>query len=288
MTVQLPPLLDAHHHLWQHGGVPRRGILGESYLDGEFLWPDLERAAEGLPLEATCLVQAREDEQEVPYAEAVAAHHPRLRAMIAWAPLEQPHVDTVLARLGEHPIVRGVRRSTQHEADPAFVARPAFVAGARRLADLGLLLEVCVKHEQLAAVADLAQACPDTSIVVQHLGKPDVSGPPPAHWLETMRALGRYPSVSCKVSPVVHTAGDPVFTLERQAPFVRHAVDCFGWDRVLFGSNWPVANAVVSYRGWVEMLAHILQDVAQPGQLEAFFAGTARRLYRVERIADSQ
>jgi L-fuconolactonase len=64
------------------------------------------------------------------------------------------------------------------------------------------------------------------------------------------------------------------------APFVRHAVDCFGWERVLFGSNWPVSTAVVGYRPWAEMVAEILSD-AEPSQLADLFAGNARRLYRL-------
>ncbi|MGH7912613.1 MAG: amidohydrolase family protein [Candidatus Dormibacteraceae bacterium] len=272
------PVFDAHHHLWRRAEVPRQGILAAPYLDRDFSWDDLDRAAGGLELSGTCLVQAREDPAEVSFVEEVAAQHPRLRAMVAFAPVERPELGAVLDDLRRRPIVRGVRRSTQHEADPDFVARPEFVAGARQVGAKGLLLEVCVRHQQLPAVTGLAAACPETSIVVEHLGKPDVTGAPPTGWLRTMERFARLPNTWCKVSPVVHADADPAFSLQRQAPFIRHAVDCFGWDRSLFGSNWPVATAVVAYPEWAAIVMESLED-ASPQQLDALFGANAARLY---------
>lgn len=271
-------LIDSHHHLWRRPEAPFTGILGAPYLDRDFSFPDLEQAADGLPLRGTVFVQVRDDLEEVDYVESVARDHPGLRAMIAFAPLEDPGVGAWLDRLGARSLVRGVRRNTQWEADPAFVLQPSFVAGGRLLGERGLLCELCVKHEQLAAVAPFARECPETRIVLEHLGKPDVTGPPPAAWLREVEELARVPNVVCKVSVVVHGGEDPALRSDVIAPFVRHAVDCFGWDRVLFGSNWPVSTAVVAYRPWVEMVAEILSGAA-PAQLDDLFAGNARRLY---------
>jgi L-fuconolactonase len=271
-------VVDSHHHLWRRADIVPVGILAAPYLTRDFPWEDLEEAAAGLDLAATAFVQVRDDLEEVRYVEEVAAAGARLGAMIAWAPLERPELAAALTRLQAHPLVRGVRRSTQHEVDPAFVARPDYVAGVRLLGETGLLCEVCVRHRQLAAVPRLARACPETTVVLEHLGKPDVTGEPPPEWLRDMEELGSLSNVLCKVSPVVHSDADPPFTAEGQAPFIRHVVRCFGWERVLFGSNWPVSTAVVSYGGWVDIVRAALPD-ATPEQLEALFSGNARRLY---------
>jgi L-fuconolactonase len=279
--MRIPPeLIDSHHHLWRRADAPFAGILGAPYLNRDFSFPDLEAAAEGLFLAGTVFVQVRDDLEEVDYVESVARDHPTLGAMIAFAPLESPDVGGWLDRLGERPLVRGVRRNTQMEPDPAFVLQPGFVDGGRRLGERGLLCELCVRHEQIASVPAFARECPETRIVLEHLGKPDVTGPPPPAWLRAVEELAGLPNAVCKVSVVVHSADDPTLRADVMAPFVRHAVDCFGWDRVLFGSNWPVSTAVAGYRAWAEMVTEILSGAgATPAQLAGLFAGNARRLY---------
>lgn len=271
-------LFDAHHHLWQRASTPRSGILGAPYLNRDFAWADLADAFGEAVVEGTCMVEALEDPGEVNLAEGVSAQHPALRSMVAYAPVEKPSIGTELTRLAQHPIVRGVRRSTQNEADPAFVLRSDFVAGGRVAGERGFHLELCVRHGQLAAVPGLAELCPDTVIVVQHLGKPDVTMAPTSDWLRAMDALGRCDNVWCKVSPVVHAASDPPFTVERLAPFIRHAVASFGWSRVLFGSNWPVSTAVTTCGGWISLVEQSL-PTAGASDLEALFHTNGERLY---------
>jgi L-fuconolactonase len=271
--------VDSHHHLWRLRDIPREGILGASYLARDFTWEDFEFAWGGLPVSRSVFVQVRSDVEEVAFVEGVAERHHALGAMIAWAPVEREDLTTVLERLRRHPLVRGVRRNTQHEEDPDFCARPDFVAGVRRVGALGYLCEICVRHRQLPAAVALARACPDTTIVLEHLGKPDVAGPPPSYWLRGIEALGALPNVFCKVSVVVHEPTDRPYDAETLGPFVRHALEAFGWDRVLFGSNWPVSTAVVSYSGWAELLLSVLD--ARPADIAKLFAGNAKRLYRL-------
>lgn len=274
-------IVDSHHHLWRREDIGRDGILGEPYLDQDFSWEDFNVAWDGLDVGATVFVQVRDDEDEVEYVQSVAERNRGLAAMIAWAPLEDPEVYPVLARLRRRPLVRGVRRNTQHEPDPDFVSGDGYVRGARLLGEMGLVCEVCVRREQIAAVPRLARACPETAIVVEHLGKPDVSGPPPAAWLHSVEELGRLPNVYCKVSTVVHSVADQSPRSAVLAPYLTHLVATLGWERLLFGSNWPVSTALVSYRGWVELLDGLL-DAATPEQRAAFFAGNAARLYALD------
>ncbi|MBO0708382.1 MAG: amidohydrolase family protein [Candidatus Dormibacteraeota bacterium] len=277
-------VFDSHHHLWRKAATRRAGILGEPYLDREFGWKDLADAWGDLDVAGTCLVEATSEPEEVGLAEETSARDPRLRAMVAFAAVEEPGLGEALEVLSRHPIVRGIRRSTQAEADPEFILRPEFVAGARLVGGSGLLLELCVRHEQIDAVPRLARECPETVIVVQHLGKPEVSTAPGPGWLRAVDQLGACPNVHCKISPVVHTALDPRFTLERQSPFIQHAVTSFGWARVVFGSNWPVSTAVTTYPEWVEIVTAASEGAgATAADLEALFLTNAQRLYGDDR-----
>lgn len=273
-------LVDSHHHLWRMSELPATGILASPSLARDFGWEDLEAAAPGVDLEASVFVQVHDDDRDVSLVERVIADHPRLQAMIAWAPVERPGVESRLRDLAALRFVRGVRRSTQLEADPSFVSRPAFVSGARTVGAKGLLLELCVRYQQLPAVPALARACPETAIVIEHLGKPDVSAAPPTYWLDAMSQLGELGNVHCKVSVVVHEDDDPPPDAGTLGPFVRHAVDCFGWERVLFGSNWPVATCLIGYLDWIELVEACL-PAATPAQLQRLFSENAKRVYRL-------
>ncbi len=273
-------LFDSHHHLWRKAPTPRAGILGEPYMDRDFTWDDFAGAWGEVEVTGTCLVEATGEPEEVALAEEASRHDARLGAMVAFAALEEPGLGEALEVLSRHPIVRGIRRSTQNEADPEFILRPEFVAGARLAGTSGLVLELCVRHQQIDAVPRLARECPETVIVVQHLGKPDVSTEPNPGWLRAIEQLERCANVHLKVSPVVHTGHDPRFTLETQRPFIQHAATTLGWNRVVFGSNWPVSTAVTTYPEWVEIVTAACEEAgAGTEDLDALFLANARRLY---------
>jgi L-fuconolactonase len=268
-------LIDSHFHLWRRSDAGRAGILAAPYLHRDVLWSDFQDAWAGLPVEAAVNVQVDDFVDGTAEARFVAAEADpaRLAGIVAWARLEAPDIAQELDRLRTLPAVRGVRRTCQIEADPEFCSRPDYVRGARLLATLGLVCDVCVRLEQVAAVPRLASECPDTTIVLEHLGKPDLSLAPAAYWLHAVEELGRLPNVAAKLSVVVHAAHDPPLRAEAVAPFVRHLLDCLGPDRLMFGSNWPVAEAVVGYQEWVSLLRDLV------GEDPRIWSGTARRLY---------
>jgi L-fuconolactonase len=271
-------VIDSHFHIWRRADAKQSGILAAPYLQRDASWEDFRAASGDLALEGAVNIQVNDfcdGTVEARYIGVVAHGDPLLGAMIAWARIESAEARGELERLLGLAHVRGVRRTCQFEADPEFCASSDYVRGVRLLGELDLLCEICVRLEQVKALPRLARACPETLIVLQHLGKPDHSQPPPAYWLRAIEELAALPNVLAKVSVVVHSDRDAALTTDLVAPFVRHVAGCFGPVRVFFGSNWPVAGAVVSYQGWVEMLRELLGDD------ERFWAGNARRLYRL-------
>lgn len=268
-------MIDSHFHLWRHAGVGRAGILAAPYLQRDVRWTDVADAWAGLPIEAGVDVQVEDFADGTVEARFVAgeADPARLVGIVAWARLEAPDVARELDRLRALPAVRAVRRTCQIEADPGFCCRPQYVRGVRLLGTLGLACDVCVRLEQVAAVPRLARACPETTIVLEHLGKPDLGRPPAAHWLRAVEEMGRLPNVVAKLSVTVHAADDPPLRADSVGPFVRHLLDCLGPDRLMFGSNWPVAEAVIGYAAWVSMLRDLV------GEDPRIWSETARRVY---------
>ena len=278
-------MIDTHFHLWRRADAPQRGILAAPYLQRDFTWDDFRTAWDGLSVERCVEVQVidfTDPASEAGFVNEIAKTDGRLAGYIGWAHLESAQAAADLAALQAFPLVRGVRRTLQIESDPRFALKEGYVRGARLLGEQGLLCELCVRHEQIESVPALVRACPDTEFVLQHLGKPDLSRPPSAGWLRTIEELGALSNVACKLSAVVHSDSDPRHRVEALEPFVSRLVDFFGWERLLFGSNWPVATAVVGYREWVEMLNTLLAGCgAGQGALECVFTENARLLYKV-------
>jgi L-fuconolactonase len=278
-------MIDTHFHLWHRADAPQRGILATAYLQRDFTWEDFRTAWDGLPVERCVEVQVvdfADPATEARFVSEIAERDGRLSGYIGWARLESAQAAADIEALVAFPLARGVRRTLQIEADPRFALSEGYQRGARLLGERALLCELCVRHEQIESVPGLVRSCPDTEFVLQHIGKPDLSRPPSTGWLRSIEELGALPNVACKLSAVVHSDNDPRHRVEVLAPFVRHLVDCFGWERLLFGSNWPVATAVVGYREWVEMLEAILPECGgDHAALEAVFTENARRLYKL-------
>ena len=285
LYYRLCPVIDTHFHLWRRADAAQAGILATPYLQRDVTWDDFRAAWDGLPVERCVEVQVNDFTDPAPearFVSEIAERDRRLGGYVGWAHLESPRAAADLDALVAFPFVRGVRRTLQIETDPRFALSEGYLRGARLLGERGLLCELCVRHEQIESVPGLVRACPDTQFVLQHIGKPDLSQPPNAGWLRTIEELGKFPNVACKLSVVVHSDSDPHHRIEAVAPFVSHLVDCLGWQRLMFGSNWPVATAVVGYREWVEMLQVILAGYGgDHGGLAAVFTENARRLYKL-------
>lgn len=270
-------MIDTHFHLWRRARANQTGILAAPYLARHVRWEHFVAAWEGLPVEQAVNVQIRDFVDGAVEARCVAveADPEHLAGMIAWARLESPDVGAELKRLRAIPAVRGVRRTCQIEADPEFCLRPEYVRGVRLLGELGLVCDMCVRLEQVRALPSLVHSCPETTVVLEHLGKPDLAQLPPAYWLRAIEELAALPNAAAKLSVVVHTADDPPLIVDAAAPFVHHLVACFGAERLMFGSNWPVSTAVIDYRGWVDLVRELVGDD------QRIWSATARRVYQL-------
>lgn len=275
-------MVDSHFHIFRRARTKQAGILGAPFLQRDVLWADYVVAAAGTGLERSVMVQVNDFADPLPEAEwvsSVAAAEGGPAAMVAYARLEAPSAAHHVESLSRLPLVRGVRRNTQAEADPLFCARADYVEGARLLPAAGLVCDVCVKAHQLEGVIRLAEAVPELTIVLDHLGKPDLEADL-SSWRRDLGRLAAQPNAVCKVSVVVHSDRDPRLTGARAEPLVQAAVEAFGWERVMFGSNWPVAEAVVGYSEWVLMVRDSLARESA-SDLDQLFSETARRVYRL-------
>ncbi len=280
------PIVDAHVHLWDPGHFRMSWLDDNPLLNQRYALPEYRQHTEGVDVEALVYVQVEVEPAygllEAQWVAELAREEDRLRAIVAWAPLE--FGDQVRAYLSAltaiSPRIKGVRRVTQGELDVRFVTQPRFVRAAQILPEFGLSCDLCIYHPQLASAIELVRQCPSTSFILDHIGKPDIRNHVLEPWRSQMRELAALPNVICKVSGMVTEADHQRWTAEDLRPYLEHVLEVFGEDRVVFGGDWPVVLQASPYKRWVETLERLTSGLSEPAQRK-LWAENARRFYRL-------
>jgi L-fuconolactonase len=280
------PIVDSHVHLWDPTTFRMPWLDGNELLNQPYGLAEYDAHTHGLVIQEIVYLQVEVTPAygllEALWAVNRAAEDTRLQAIVAWAPLEDGEVcRTYLTALREiSPLIKGVRRITQGEADPGFASRPGFVAAARLLPEFDLSCDLCINHTQLPSVISLVRACPETDFVLDHIAKADIKGHVLDPWRAGITELASLPNVSCKVSGMVTEADHTNWTPDDLAPYLAHVMDAFGPDRVMFGGDWPVVLGASPYRRWAETLETLTDHLPYDAK-RALWADNARRFYRL-------
>ena len=280
-------LVDAHLHLWDPARLEYAWLAEVPSIAGRHGLAELLRDGGAAELEAAVFVQCDcrpdQDEAEVEWVSSLAREQPLLRGIVAGIRLEKgPAVRPQLERYASNPLVKGVRRLIQSERDPRFCLQETFIEGVRALADHAFTFDLCIRHHQLPAATELVRSAPGVEFVLDHLGKPDVRARSIEPWRRDLASLAREPNVSCKLSGLVTEADPERWSTADLAPYVEHALDCFGAERLMFGSDWPVVRLAGGRSCWVESLRTMLQELTID-ERDRIWRANARRIYRLDR-----
>jgi L-fuconolactonase len=280
------PIVDTHLHLWDPQNLSYPWLAAVPSLNRAYLLPEYRTACAPVAVEKLVFLQCECDptqyRQEADWVTGLAREDPRIVGIVPWAPLEQGQaVAPELERLRSNPLVKGIRRIIQFEPDPAFCLRPAFVEGVRLLADCELHFEICIKgDEQFRNALTLVQNCPRTRFILNHIGKPFIKERILEPWASMLRDLAGRPNTVCKMSGLVTEADHTHWRKEDLKPYIDHVIACFGFERTLFGGDWPVALQAAGYANWVETLEWALRGASRE-QLTRLFRDNAIDFYRL-------
>ena len=277
------PIIDTHVHLYDPARLDYPWLESVPAIQGAFLMPEFDRARGAIEIEG--IVFAEVDAapgralDEAHFVDELAEEDSRIRGIIASAPVELgAAVAEDLERLRAIPRVKAVRRLIQGHADPSYCLRPPFVEGVREVGKAGLAFDICIYHSQLASATELVRRCPDMAFVLDHIAKPPIAAGGREPWAAEMRALAELPNVTVKISGVVTEADHANWRPDEIRPYIDHTIECFGFERVMFGSDWPVVNLASSYQAWVEMLDGFLAGVSE-ADLQRFYRDNALKTY---------
>jgi L-fuconolactonase len=279
------PLVDTHLHIWDLKRLRYPWLVNVPMLNRDHLIDDYRRACGPVQVAKMVFLQCEADfaqfQEEADWVTEVARIDPRIRGIVPWAPLEKGDgAEAALARLASNSLIKGIRRIIQFEADPEFCLKPDFVRGVQLLPRHGLSFDLCVNHTQLANTLKLVRQCPNVKFVMDHIAKPDIKGGRLDPWRADMRELAQIPNVWCKMSGLATEADHQKWTAADLRPYIDHVMDCFGFGRVMFGGDWPVATQANEYPRWVATLDEALKG-ASPDELHQLYVRNAETFYRV-------
>ena len=156
----------------------------------------------------------------------------------------------------------------------------AYTTGVKSLAEFNFTFDLCIRHEQLFAVGELVRRAQEVQFVLDHFGKPPVRAGKIEPWAADLKSLAALPNVSCKISGLATEADWKNWRREDLKPYFGAALENFGFDRVLFGGDWPVCTLATDYEQWLETAGHFVAS-ASAAQQTKIFQTNAERIYRV-------
>ncbi len=279
------PIVDTHLHIWDLSRLRYPWLASVPRLNKDHLIADYRRACEPVAVAKMVFLQCECDvaqfQEEADWVTEVARLDPRIRGIVPWAPLEKGDAaEADLARLAANPLIKGIRRIIQFEADPEFCLQPDFVRGVQLLPRHGLSFDLCINHKQLANTLQLVRRCPNVRFIMDHIAKPDIKAGLLDPWRAELRELAHFPNVWCKLSGLVTEADLAKWTPADLRPYIDHVMDCFGFDRVIFGGDWPVATQATDYPRWVGTVDEALAG-ASPDELHRLYVRNAEAFYRI-------
>lgn len=277
-------MVDTHLHTIDLAALPYPWLDAFETLRRDFSIADYEREArrcgvtEALHMEVD--VRADAIERETDYVVGLAARPGSLvRGAISACRPEAEGFAELIERARAGRFVRGFRRVLHTQPDELSESA-LFRANVNLLADSGLPFDICMAARQLPKAIALVDACPHVQFVVDHCGVPAIKERAERPWREDIAALAARANVAVKISGVVAYA-DEAWQVADLQPYVEHAIGCFGWDRVVWGSDWPVCTLNASLSTWVAA-THALVAGCSREEKEKFLSGNARRLWRLD------
>lgn len=276
-------IVDTHLHLWNPQKFRYPWLADFPTLQGTRSLAAYHREG-GSALTASVFVEAdahpEDREAEANWAADLAEDpHNRIVGVIAGLQPESPSFPEAIERLAQRAIIKGIRRVLHNQADE-LSRQPLFRENLRRLAAFGFSFDLCVLERQLPLAIELVEACPEVRFIIDHGGIPDIAAATPANWKAQISQLAERSNVSCKISGLLLYANAERRSAVGIQEWFEHLISTFGWDRVVWGGDWPVCELAVPLADWITVTKELLAQASSSEQ-EKLISQNAKRIYRL-------
>lgn len=273
--------IDAHQHFWQFDAIRDNWINEDmSILKNDFLPAQLQELLTENRMDGSVVVQSDQSEKENEFQLKNAEENDFIRGVIGWIDLQSPNVEDRLSYYKQFKKLKGFRHLLQGETQRNLMLEPSFKNGIGLLNKYGFTFDLLVLPDQLNFVKELVTTFPDQLFVVDHLAKPFIKNKDITGWKKDMTALAAYKNLYCKISGMVTEADLKNWKQEDLIPYMDVAVEIFGTNRIMYGSDWPVCLLAASYRQTKNITDEYFSSFSITEQ-EAFFGKNATGFYNL-------
>jgi L-fuconolactonase len=277
-------IIDSHFHLWDRTRFSYDWLGAVPEVNRDMLPCEYKAAAQSLRVAQSVFVEAYVNREysvdETLWVLSQTRDHKWIAGVVGAVYVERPQAAQDLQRLAEHRLFKGVRRLLDEEPDDGFPARPDFIRGVQKLAQFRLPFDICIRNTQLRAAIELVKQSPGVLFVLDHCGKPNIRGGQWQPWADQIAEFAGFRNTYCKMSGLVTEAGRENVTVEHLKPYIDHVVAQFGFERLMFGTDWPVCTLASSPDRWIEVLLASLPEVNQQ-QKDWLFRKCCERFYNL-------
>lgn len=274
--------IDSHQHFWKaargdyHWMGPAVPVLCRDYLP-EDLRPWLVKNR----VDKTILVQAAQTKAETDFLLELAQAHDFIAGIIGWLDMDSSNFAVELDIYSKKPKFLGIRPMLQDLEKDDWILRPRVIDSLKLISQRDIPFEFLTYTRHLPHVLKVFDAVPGLRAVVDHISKPEIKNRKLDPWKSLISEVAKHPNIHCKLSGMITEADHKTWTPEDLRPYVEHVLECFGPDRVMFGSDWPVCLLAGSYDQVIGSLETILKPQLNE-RLEAdIFGGNAARFYKL-------
>lgn len=272
--------IDAHHHVWDYDPLLHAWIDDSmAVIQRSFSASDLQPLLEEAGIDGTVLVQVNQNLEETHSFVSIANEHAFIKGVVGWIDLTAPDLEEQLKMLKKHKKLKGFRHIAQAES-PDYLSRPEIIKGIAALGRQGYTYDILIKPHQFEAAIALAKACPDQALVVDHIAKPYIKEGKIDQWKKDMISMAAHEQVYCKLSGIITEADWQEWTTDEIRPYLDVAMDAFGADRLMFGTDWPVCLVAGSYKEVVELIEKYTNELSVHEQA-AIWGGNAVKFYEL-------
>lgn len=273
--------IDSHHHFWSYDPVDY-GWIDDTMrvIRRDFLPEHLKAEIAAAGVEGVVSVQARQNLTETQWLQDFARQHEFIKGVVGWVELVSPTVGAELERFAANPKLKSVRHVVQGEPDDHFILRDDFNRGIRELRKFNLVYDILIFERQLPPTIQFVDAHPEQVFVLDHIAKPRIKDDVIEPWSKQLRDLAKRPNVYCKASGLVTEADYTTWTEAQVRRYFDVALEAFGPQRLMFGSDWPVCLVACGYARWHQLVSSWISKLS-PTEQARVLGGTAVEAYKL-------
>ena len=278
----MSPRIDSHQHFWHYNSRDYPWMdETRAPLRIDYLPPDMQPLLAASGIQGTVAVQARQIDAETEYLLGLAKEYDFIRGVVGWLDMRADDFEAQLERYAPHPRLAGIRHIVHDEADDRFMLGGNFLRGLALLKDHDLSYDLLLFPRHLPVAIEVVRRFPQQRFVLDHIAKPFIKDGIMQPWEKQIRQLAAFDNVCCKVSGMVTEAAWQEWTQADFTPYLDVVFDCFGVERLMFGSDWPVCTLAGGYSQVVGIVEDYIAALSADEQA-AVMGGNACAFYKLD------